>query len=69
MVSQKRFEARALSVLPIGIIALLIFTSPDYMYPLFKGAGRLLMTVALVLLVLSQLWCKHIMEIEVLTLT
>lgn len=65
LISRKRFEAKALSILPVGVIALLAFTSADYMEPLYSGIGRIIMTVAFVLLLICQWWCKKLMEIEV----
>ncbi|RKN84151.1 type II secretion system F family protein [Paenibacillus ginsengarvi] len=63
MVAQKRFEAKALGFIPFIIVAFLAFSSPDYMEPLYTGAGRLIMTVSLVILGASQ-WLAHtIMDI------
>lgn len=65
LISRKKFESKALSILPVGVVALLAFTSADYMEPLYSGAGRVLMSIALVLLVLCQWWGQKLMEIEV----
>ncbi|TMV50262.1 pilus assembly protein TadB [Paenibacillus mesophilus] len=63
MVAQKRFEAKALGFIPFVIVAFLAFSSPDYMEPLYGGAGHLVMTASLVILAASQ-WLAHkIMDI------
>lgn len=58
LLAQKRFEARALGWIPFGIVAFLAYGSPDYMAPLYSGAGHLIMTTALALLGFSQ-WLAH----------
>jgi tight adherence protein B len=65
MVTQKRLEARLLSVIPYVIIAFLSFSSPDYMQPLYEFNGRLIMAGALVLLLTSSWVMKRMMEIKV----
>lgn len=63
MVAQKRFEAKALGFLPFVIVAFLAFSSPDYMEPLYRGAGHLIMTASLALLGASQWLAQKIMDI------
>jgi tight adherence protein B len=46
MIARKKFESKALGVIPPAIIGLLAFGSPEYMEPLYNGGGRVLMTVA-----------------------
>jgi tight adherence protein B len=65
MVAQKRFEAKALGVIPFGIVAFLSFGSPDYMSHLYNGVGYVIMTVSLILLLLVQWITKWIMDIKV----
>lgn len=65
MISQKKFENRALNVVPLGMIGLLLISSPDYMAPLYEGTGRLVMLIALISFVLCFAWSQKIMEIEV----
>lgn len=64
MLSRKKFESRIIFVFPILLIALLSWGSPEYMAPLFEGVGRLIMTAALIVILLS--WWMHlrIMRIE-----
>jgi tight adherence protein B len=57
-VAQKRFEAKALGFIPFVIVAFLAFSSPDYMEPLYGGAGHLIMTASLAILAISQ-WLAH----------
>lgn len=54
--AQKKFEAKAMAVVPIAIVALLAFSSPDYMEPLYEGIGRVIMTFALILFSLCYYW-------------
>jgi tight adherence protein B len=67
MVSQKKFEAKILSFAPLVIVALLSFSSPDYMAPLydFSQGGPVIMTIALLLLALSYWITKKVMDIKV----
>ncbi|TXK85405.1 type II secretion system F family protein [Paenibacillus sp. N3.4] len=65
MVAQKRFESRVLLFAPIIIVAVLAFSSPDYMEPLYSGRGILIMTAALLLLAACYALTQKIMNIKV----
>ncbi|MDF2667769.1 MAG: pilus assembly protein TadB [Paenibacillus sp.] len=65
LIAQKRFEAKALSFIPFGIIAFLAWSSPDYMTPLYEGFGRIVMTFALLLLALCFILSRKIMNIRI----
>jgi tight adherence protein B len=66
LVAQKRFESRILSFAPLIIVALLSFSSPDYMLPLYEGyIGPIIMTLALALLFLCFTVTNKIMDIQV----
>jgi tight adherence protein B len=66
LVAQKRFESRILSFAPLVIVAFLSFSSPDYMLPLYESyIGKLIMTLALVLLFLCFIVTNKIMDIQV----
>ncbi|MFD0697114.1 type II secretion system F family protein [Paenibacillus sp. GCM10027628] len=65
MIAQKRFESRVLSFAPIVIVAVLAFTSPEYMDPLYTGSGVLIMTVSLILLAFCYGLTQKIMNIKV----
>jgi tight adherence protein B len=67
MIAQKKFEAKILSFAPLVIVAVLSYTSPDYMAPLYQSArgGPVIMTVGLLLLALSYWMTKRIMDIKV----
>ncbi|MGO4494324.1 type II secretion system F family protein [Paenibacillus sp. 2RAB27] len=65
MVAQKRFESRVLVVAPILIVAVLAFSSPDYMVPLYRGSGILIMTVCLLFLGACYVLTQKIMNIKV----
>ncbi|MGO4543590.1 type II secretion system F family protein [Paenibacillus sp. 2TAB23] len=55
MVAQKRLEGRIMMAVPFVFLAFLSLAAPDYMAPLYEGAGYLLLTGALVLL-LACFW-------------
>ncbi|MEB3102691.1 type II secretion system F family protein [Ferviditalea candida] len=65
MIAQKRFESKALSFLPVGIIAFVSFSSPDYMAPLYQGIGPAIMTGCLLLLAAAYWLNRRIMNIRV----
>jgi tight adherence protein B len=67
MISQKKFEAKILSFAPLVIVALLSFSSPDYMAPLydFSQGGPVIMTISLLLLAFSYWITKRVMDIKV----
>ena len=65
MMAQKRFESKVLTFAPLVVIALLNFSSPDYMEPLYQGTGLLIMTTALLILIGCYAITKWIMDVKV----
>jgi len=65
LLAQKRFEARVLTGAPVLIVAVLSFTSGDYMEPLFQGFGRIVMTAGLIVLGLCFWFSQKMMRISV----
>ncbi|NOU96934.1 pilus assembly protein TadB [Paenibacillus sp. LMG 31456] len=65
MMSQKRFESKVLAFAPLIVIGVLSFSSPDYMEPMYQGAGYLIMTVSLLILIGCFAVTKMIMNIKV----
>lgn len=66
LIAQKKFESKILSVAPLIIVALLSYSSPDYMEPLYEfGIGPIVMTVALLLLGLAFWLTRWIITIKV----
>ncbi|TDF99854.1 pilus assembly protein TadB [Paenibacillus piri] len=65
MLAQKRFESKILAFAPLVVIAVLSFSSPDYMEPMYKGAGRLIMSVSLLILAGCYMVTQLIMNIKV----
>jgi tight adherence protein B len=66
LIAQKRFESRILSFAPLVIVALLSFSSPDYMLPLYEGyIGKTIMTLALLFLFVCFSVTNKIMNIQV----
>ncbi|GGG04856.1 type II secretion system F family protein [Paenibacillus abyssi] len=50
MIAQKRFESRIMMAVPFVFLAFLSYAAPDYMAPLYEGAGYVMLTLALLLL-------------------
>jgi tight adherence protein B len=65
MLAQKKFESRVLTGAPILIIAVLSFTSAEYMEPLFHGVGRIIMTASMGMLGLCFWFTQKMMRISV----
>ncbi|WP_235918170.1 type II secretion system F family protein [Paenibacillus lutrae] len=65
LVAQKRFESRILLAAPIAMVAVLSFSSPDYMAPLYSGIGPLIMTGGLLVLAACFWLITKIMDIKV----
>ncbi|MDU0200221.1 type II secretion system F family protein [Paenibacillus sp. MAH-36] len=65
MIAQKRFESRVLLFAPIVIVAVLSFSSPEYMQPLYSGSGTLIMSASLLLLGGCYVLTQKIMNIKV----
>lgn len=66
LLSQKRFEQKVLSLMPVALIVLLSLTQGDYMYDVFHTAvGRVVMTVAIIMIGTGYLISKKIMNIKI----
>jgi len=66
LTSQKRFEGRIISAMPILVILFLNFTSPEYIEALYTSfAGRFIMTAALAGIVYSYFLIMKLVRIEV----
>lgn len=66
ILAQKKFEQKLLSILPIGMIYLIYSTSPEFMEPIYTQiSGKIVMTIALLLLVAAYFISKKVMDIEV----
>lgn len=65
-ISQKKFESQILNCMPVAMVLLLKLTSGDYLDPLYdwEGAGPVVMTVCLVLLIGAFLLGQKIMNVE-----
>ncbi|MFC5648326.1 type II secretion system F family protein [Paenibacillus solisilvae] len=64
MVAQKRYESRIMMAVPFVFLAFLSMTAPDYMAPLYKGAGYVLLTVSLLLLAVCCWFMIRVMSIR-----
>ena len=66
LLSARKFEQKVLALMPIFLILFLSAGSSEYMYPIFNTlAGRLVMTVALILIVIAYFISKKIMNIKI----
>ncbi|MBO4898416.1 MAG: type II secretion system F family protein [Clostridia bacterium] len=66
MISGKKFEFKALMIMPVFLILLLSVSSADYMEPVFTTAiGHIVMTVAIFLFAIAYIVGDKIMTIEV----
>lgn len=65
-IAAKKFEHKILSVMPIVMIVILSLTTEDYMQPLFNTIlGRLVMTVAIIIMAVGYFISQKIMDIKV----
>ncbi|UQZ35217.1 pilus assembly protein TadB [Paenibacillus sp. PK3_47] len=62
-IAQKKFEAKALLVSPLGMVLFMSLAAGDYMAPMYTGAGMVISTLALAGLFLCYLWTVKIMDI------
>lgn len=61
----KRMEQKIMDVMPAGILLYMKFTSPELLSPLYTSiAGRILMSVCLVLYIVAVLWAEKIANIK-----
>lgn len=66
MVGEKKTEFRVLMVMPVAMIFVLTYTAGDYMAPVFTTiAGRIAMTVAIIMFALAYKVGSKIMKIEI----
>ena len=66
LVAGKRMEQRIMSIMPFAIIAYLRFTNPSYINGLYGNfVGAAVMTVCLIVICISSVWSKRIVNIEV----
>lgn len=64
MIAQKKFEARIMMAVPFVFLAFLGLAAPDYMAPLYGGAGYMLLTAALLFLLLCFWFMDKMMSIR-----
>ncbi|WP_019534126.1 type II secretion system F family protein [Paenibacillus ginsengihumi] len=65
LLAQKRFEANVLAMAPVAMIGVLSITTPDYMEPLYRSGGVLIMTGALGVFIASFLIIRKMMSIQI----
>lgn len=64
LIAQKKFESRLMMGMPFGFVGLLGFFAADYMQPLYRGGGLLVLTVCLMMLAAVCAWMMRIMDIR-----
>ncbi|PNT90942.1 type II secretion system F family protein [Clostridium thermosuccinogenes] len=66
MLAERKFEQKVLNAFPVLIVLFLTFSAEDYIAPIFNTwAGRLSMTVSVILLGAAYFISKKIMDIKV----
>lgn len=66
LLSSRKFEQKVLTLMPVLLILFLSTSSADYMYPIFNSiVGRLVMSVALILIVIAYFISRRIMNIKI----
>lgn len=64
--SQKKYEAKILTLIPVLLIAFLQLTSPDYIDPLYSTlTGRFIMTGSIGMIAVAFMWSMKITGIKV----
>lgn len=66
LITAKKFEAKIMNVIPLGIILYLLVTSPGFLDPLYHNfIGIVTMTTALFAYGVAYIWAEKIMDIPV----
>lgn len=65
LVSEQKLSQKVLSIMPFGLLILLITGSPDYIAPLYSTKGHLVMLVVLIMLLISYFISSKIMDIKI----
>lgn len=63
---RQQLEQKLLFLMPFAVLALLMWLSPSYIAPLYGTLiGRLVMTGALAIMIISYLWSKKLSDIKI----
>jgi tight adherence protein B len=65
LIAEQKLSQKILNIMPFGLLALIMASSPDYVKPLYSPAGHIAMTVVLVLLVVSYVIGSRITDIRI----
>jgi len=66
MTASKQFELKIMNLIPFFIVVYIDFTSPGFFQIMYTtGAGRILMTICMILYMIAYHTAKRIMEIEI----
>ncbi len=65
LMTEKQFEAKVVSLIPILIILFLNIFSPDYLSPMYNTSqGKIIMTFAFIGFIFSAIWIEKLMEVN-----
>lgn len=65
MIAGKKMEAEIMKAIPVGMIVYFRICSPGFLDPLYRGEGRIVMTVLLLLYLIAYFWSERIIRIDV----
>lgn len=65
MLAGKKMEQKVLTVIPIALVYFLTVSSGGFMQPLFQGVGRIISTVALIIMAIGFMWSRKITDIQI----
>lgn len=66
LLAERRMEQKILNILPVGLVLLLSISAADYIEPVFNtAAGKIVMSISLLLLAGAYLISRKIMNIKV----
>jgi tight adherence protein B len=66
LTTQGRMSRWVVSLLPVGLLALITLINPEYMAPLYSNAaGRILLLIAAVMVVSGSIVIRKIVDIKV----
>ncbi|MDD5603596.1 MAG: type II secretion system F family protein [Eubacteriales bacterium] len=65
IIAEQRLNQRILSIMPFGLMVMIVLGSPDYAAPLYTPVGNAVMTIVLILITAANFIGKKITEINV----
>jgi len=66
ILSEKKLDAIIMTMMPLVVLFFLNISSPNYIAVLYQGfQGRIIMSVALLLMIIAMLWSLRIMKLKI----